>query len=300
MALSFCSMCSIRWWSPSRPCTCTCIVSARKQRQRHIPFLIYSKGSWSPQWTCLQRFDSTASAWVSYATARLVYRLTVQGSCLGSKSNNMAGRQQNFFPGNTMHPTLQATHTSYTPHWKVPRLCLGRWHADARRVTLEYNSGCARNSSPFRPPVNKIWYRLCGLARFHTPCVHVLKHSDLYSKKRSTAYTLVLVFACRPPFWHRVLFLCRRRVMPYVCTCCVLYFPIQQPPLLPTLWHHVRERQRAHKSFISKQDACNVKSSENYTCMHMTLNFKRHINFLIRHIIYWKSLSVILSFLSVI
>jgi len=27
-------------------------------------------------------------------------------------------------------------------------------------------------------------------------------------------------------------------------------------------------------------------ASENYTCMHMTLNFKRHINFLIRHIIY--------------
>jgi len=27
-------------------------------------------------------------------------------------------------------------------------------------------------------------------------------------------------------------------------------------------------------------------SSENYTCMYMTLNIKRHINFLIRHIIY--------------
>jgi len=27
-------------------------------------------------------------------------------------------------------------------------------------------------------------------------------------------------------------------------------------------------------------------TSENYTCMHMTLNIKRHINFLIRHIIY--------------
>ena len=26
--------------------------------------------------------------------------------------------------------------------------------------------------------------------------------------------------------------------------------------------------------------------SENYTCMYMTLNIKRHINFLIRHIIY--------------
>jgi len=33
-------------------------------------------------------------------------------------------------------------------------------------------------------------------------------------------------------------------------------------------------------------------TSENYTCMYMTLNIKRHINFLIRHIIYWKSLSV--------
>ena len=31
--------------------------------------------------------------------------------------------------------------------------------------------------------------------------------------------------------------------------------------------------------------------SENYTCMYMTLNVKRHINFLIRHIIYWKSLN---------
>jgi len=36
-----------------------------------------------------------------------------------------------------------------------------------------------------------------------------------------------------------------------------------------------------------------VQPSENYMCMHMTLNIKRHINFLIRHIIYWKSLSVI-------
>ena len=36
-----------------------------------------------------------------------------------------------------------------------------------------------------------------------------------------------------------------------------------------------------------------ITTSENYTCMHMTLNIKRHINFLIRHIIYWKSLSVI-------
>jgi len=36
-----------------------------------------------------------------------------------------------------------------------------------------------------------------------------------------------------------------------------------------------------------------MRSSENYTCMHMTLNIKRHINFFIRHIIYWKSLSVI-------
>jgi len=33
------------------------------------------------------------------------------------------------------------------------------------------------------------------------------------------------------------------------------------------------------------QDAAGI-ASENYTCMHMTLNFKRHINFLIRHIIY--------------
>ena len=32
-------------------------------------------------------------------------------------------------------------------------------------------------------------------------------------------------------------------------------------------------------------------ASENYTCMHMTLYIKRHINFLIRHIIYWKSLT---------
>jgi len=36
--------------------------------------------------------------------------------------------------------------------------------------------------------------------------------------------------------------------------------------------------------------ACNklefLKASENYTCMHMTLNIKGHINFLIRHIIY--------------
>jgi len=32
-------------------------------------------------------------------------------------------------------------------------------------------------------------------------------------------------------------------------------------------------------------------SSENYTCMYMTLNIKRHINFLIRHIIYQKSLN---------
>jgi len=31
-------------------------------------------------------------------------------------------------------------------------------------------------------------------------------------------------------------------------------------------------------------------TSENYTCMYMTLNIKWHINFLIRHIIYWKSL----------
>jgi len=31
---------------------------------------------------------------------------------------------------------------------------------------------------------------------------------------------------------------------------------------------------------------CLSLTSENYTCMHMTLNIKRHINFLIRHIIY--------------
>ena len=34
-------------------------------------------------------------------------------------------------------------------------------------------------------------------------------------------------------------------------------------------------------------------SSENYTCMYMTLNIKRHINLFIRHIIYSKRLSVI-------
>jgi len=33
-------------------------------------------------------------------------------------------------------------------------------------------------------------------------------------------------------------------------------------------------------------EAHNWETSENYTCMHMTLNIKRHINFLIRHIIY--------------
>ena len=54
----------------------------------------YSSGSWSPQWTCSQRFDSTASVWVSHATAMLVYRLTIQGSCLESKPNSMAGIQQ--------------------------------------------------------------------------------------------------------------------------------------------------------------------------------------------------------------
>jgi len=41
-----------------------------------------------------------------------------------------------------------------------------------------------------------------------------------------------------------------------------------------------RERNRERPTLARRR------ASENYTCMHMTLNFKRHINFLIRHIIY--------------
>jgi len=52
------------------------------------------------------------------------------------------------------------------------------------------------------------------------------------------------------------------------------------------LWGHLSEG-----GFINNMARSN--SSENYTCMHMTLNIKRHTNFLIRHIIYCKSLSVI-------
>jgi hypothetical protein len=42
-------------------------------------FPAYLNGSWSPQWTCSQRFDLTARAWVSHATTMIVFRLTMQG-----------------------------------------------------------------------------------------------------------------------------------------------------------------------------------------------------------------------------
>jgi len=46
------------------------------------------------------------------------------------------------------------------------------------------------------------------------------------------------------------------------------------------------ERQKETCASKSKKQFEKQMASENYTCMHMTLNIKRHINFLIRHIIY--------------
>jgi len=65
------------YWCPSRSFKkCWSITPSQ------FTFPIYSNGSSSPQWTCSQRFNSIASAWVSHATGILVYRLTMQGSCL--------------------------------------------------------------------------------------------------------------------------------------------------------------------------------------------------------------------------
>jgi len=47
-----------------------------------------------------------------------------------------------------------------------------------------------------------------------------------------------------------------------------------------------------HPSHRWQRRECLAKcTSENYTCMYLSLNFKRHMIFLIRHITYWKSLN---------
>ena len=47
-----------------------------------------------------------------------------------------------------------------------------------------------------------------------------------------------------------------------------------------------REREKEREGKKSRDKVRIQRLSENYTCMYMMLNIKRHMNLLIRHIIY--------------
>jgi hypothetical protein len=75
----------------------------------------------------------------------------------------------------------------------------------------------------------------------------------------------------------------------HMSTACAVTAPVPEPP-----GHRLngKDTDDLHNIHEDLEDSLMLEGrdmqapSENYTCMHMTLNIKRHINFLIRHIIY--------------
>ena len=132
----------------------------------HLPFLVYLNGLWSSQWTCSQRFNATASAWVSHATAIFVYRITMQGSCLENKPSNMTVIQQD-------SPDVVHWHTSVYIFWTVTNTL------DLQQLLRQQGglSGSKRLDIPGLRARSPLWtisrrFKLTGSARVsHAPLI---------------------------------------------------------------------------------------------------------------------------------